>query len=99
MDEKKWGGKRQGAGRKKTGRTFRQLTITLPIQEAELLSKYAEESGLSESQFIRCRLGFADIFELRELNREKQLKKIEAEKQKKEKEKYYAGIRLKSKED
>lgn len=52
MEKKQWGGKREGAGRKKTGKTYVQFTITLKKEEAEILKARAADTKLSISQFV-----------------------------------------------
>lgn len=56
MNDRNWGGRRDGAGRKATGRNKVNITLTLTKNEAELLKRQAEESGLSVSRFIAERL-------------------------------------------
>ncbi len=47
------GGARPGAGRKPTGAKTKCYTVTLPIEEAELLEKHAEQMGLSINKYLR----------------------------------------------
>lgn len=56
MNEKgTWGGRREGSGRKPTGRQVVNITLTLPKKEAEVLRLLAEESGETISQMIQRR--------------------------------------------
>ncbi len=63
MNESNWGGRRKGSGRKATGKKTATLSITLPIEEVELLKKYAKDSKLSVSKFISKVLGLAKSVE------------------------------------
>ena len=47
------GGARPGAGRKPTGAKTKCYTVTLPLEEAELLEKHAAEVGLSVNKYLR----------------------------------------------
>ncbi len=56
MNEKgTWGGRREGSGRKPTGRQVVNITLTLPKKEAEVLRLLAEELGETISQMIQRR--------------------------------------------
>ena len=52
MEKKQWGGKREGAVRKKTGKNIVQFTLTLKKDEAEILKARASEENLTISGFI-----------------------------------------------
>lgn len=52
MNNPTWGGKREGAGRKPTGRNTTTITITLKKSQAEALRKIAESKGKSVSKMI-----------------------------------------------
>lgn len=47
------GGARPGAGRKPTGVKTKCYTVTLPIEEAELLEKHAEQLNMSVNKYLR----------------------------------------------
>lgn len=47
------GGSRPGAGRKPTGVKTKCYTVTLPIEEAELLEKHAEQLNMSVNKYLR----------------------------------------------
>ena len=47
------GGARPGAGRKPTGVKTKCYTVTLPIEEAELLEKHAAQNSLTVNKYIR----------------------------------------------
>lgn len=52
MNERNWGGRREGAGRKATGRNTINITLTLKKNEAEQLKKIASQKNISISQLI-----------------------------------------------
>lgn len=52
MNERNWGGKRTGSGRKKTGRNTVSVTISLSNDEAQILKQRASQSGLTVSRFV-----------------------------------------------
>ena len=52
MSERKWGGRRLGAGRKATGRTKEQVMLTLNVYAAQELRTRAKHCGLSVSDFV-----------------------------------------------
>lgn len=47
------GGARPGAGRKPTGVKTKCYTVTLPIEEAELLEKHAAQNNTTVNKYIR----------------------------------------------
>ncbi len=47
-----WGGARKGAGRKKTGINYANITLSMTKQQAELLRNYAKSMNLTVSQFV-----------------------------------------------
>lgn len=51
-EQKGRGGARPGAGRKATGKNTKCITLTLSIEQAEVLQKDAKAQGLSVSQYI-----------------------------------------------
>lgn len=52
MNERNWGGKRQGAGRKKGSVTYTTFSVVLPEEEVALLKKIARRQGKTVSRFI-----------------------------------------------
>lgn len=52
MNERNWGGKRQGAGRKKGNVKYKTFSVVLPEEEAALLKKIAERQNKTVSRFI-----------------------------------------------
>ena len=52
MNDRNWGGRREGAGRKATGRKTKNITLTLKNEEADLLKKMAQSRNLTISDFI-----------------------------------------------
>lgn len=53
VNDRNWGGHREGSGRKKTGKNIVNITLTLKKEEAVQLKKIAANENLSVSQFIR----------------------------------------------
>lgn len=47
------GGARPGAGRKPTGAKTKCYTVTLPLEEAELLEKHAAQLDISVNKYLR----------------------------------------------
>lgn len=52
VNERNWGGKRQGAGRKKGSVKYTTFSVVLPEEEAALLKKIAERQNKTVSRFI-----------------------------------------------
>ena len=52
MNERNWGGKRQGAGRKKGNVKYKTFSVALPEEEAELLKEIAARQKKTVSRFI-----------------------------------------------
>lgn len=50
------GGKREGSGRKPTGKTKKNITLYLSDKEKELLDEKAKAEGLSLSRYIVAKL-------------------------------------------
>lgn len=71
MNERNWGGKREGSGRKKTGRNIVNITLTLKKGEAEELKKIAKQENLSVSQLIAKFFHLSSLAEATEKNQYK----------------------------
>ena len=52
MNQRNWGGKREGSGRKATGLNIVNITLTLTKEEAQILRERAEHEKLTVSRFI-----------------------------------------------
>lgn len=52
MNIRNWGGKREGSGRKATGRNTVNITLTLTKNEAEVLKERAKREKISVSKFV-----------------------------------------------
>ena len=52
MNDRNWGGKREGAGRKKGDTVYKTFSVVLPVEEFELLKECAAREKLSVSRFI-----------------------------------------------
>ena len=57
MNERNWGGKRKGAGRKKGNTVYKTISISLPECELEILQEAAERQNMTVSRFISKYLG------------------------------------------
>ncbi len=56
-DSSNWGGRRPGAGAKKrSGKTTKTVSVSLPIGLAEWLSEEAGRRGLSQSRIVALAL-------------------------------------------
>lgn len=65
MNERNWGGKRRGAGRKKGGVIYKTISVVLPEEEAELLKQLAERHRMTVSRFVSKYLGLRDTLQVR----------------------------------
>lgn len=52
MNERNWGGKREGAGRKKGDIIYKTISVTLPVEELEVLQNAAKSQNMTVSRFI-----------------------------------------------
>ncbi len=57
MNERNWGGKRKGAGRKKGDTIYKTISISLPEEKMEILEEAAEKQQMTVSRFISKYLG------------------------------------------
>jgi hypothetical protein len=57
MNDRNWGGKREGAGRKKGDIVYKTFSVVLPAAEAELLKEFARREKLTVSRFISKAIG------------------------------------------
>ena len=57
MNERNWGGKREGAGRKKGEVVYKTISISLPEDEMKILQQAAENQQMTVSRFISKYLG------------------------------------------
>ena len=57
MNDRNWGGKREGAGRKKGDIVYKTFSVVLPAAEAELLKDFARREKLTVSRFISKAIG------------------------------------------
>ena len=65
MNDRNWGGKREGAGRKKGNVVYKTFSVVLPVAEADLLKEYARKEKLSVSRFISKALGLSSMVRIR----------------------------------
>ena len=52
MNERNWGGKREGAGRKKGEVVYKTISISLPENELKVLQEAAKNQKMTVSRFI-----------------------------------------------
>ena len=64
MSSNNWGGKRDGAGRKKTGRKTVSITLTLSPEQAEELKSRARHNLQTPSKYVVDTLKLDDHEEL-----------------------------------
>ena len=69
MNERNWGGKRKGAGRKKGNIVYKTISVSLPQDEMEILKGAAERQQMTVSRFISKYLGLDTIAQI---NRERE---------------------------
>lgn len=70
MNERNWGGKREGAGRKKGDIVYKTISITLPAEELEVLQNAAKSQKMTVSRFISKYLGLDTFAKFDKKNRE-----------------------------
>ncbi len=70
MNERNWGGKREGSGRKKGDKDYQTFSVVLPKEELELLRREAKKQNMSVSRFISKYLQLADIVEIEKSRKE-----------------------------
>lgn len=57
MNERNWGGKREGAGRKKGNTVYKTISVSLPEDELAVLQDAAIQQDMTVSRFISKYLG------------------------------------------
>ena len=57
MNERNWGGKRNGAGRKKGNTVYKTISVSLPEDELAILQDAAQKQKMTVSRFISKYLG------------------------------------------
>ena len=61
MNERNWGGKREGAGRKKGEVVYKTISISLPEDEMKVLQEAAKNQKMTVSRFISKYLGLENF--------------------------------------
>ena len=61
MNERNWGGKREGAGRKKGEVVYKTISISLPEDEMQVLQEAAKNQKMTVSRFISKYLGLENF--------------------------------------
>lgn len=78
MNDRNWGGKRKGAGRKKGDTVYKTFSVVLPVEEFELLKECAAREKLSVSRFISYAIGLSTMVQIHK-EREAERKRLETE--------------------
>lgn len=62
MNANNWGGRREGSGRKPTGKSIVNMTLTFQnASQAEIMRNLAKEAGLTVSQLVIKRFGLENV--------------------------------------
>lgn len=64
MNERNWGGKRNGAGRKKGNTVYKTISVSLPEDELAILQDAAQKQKMTVSRFISKYLGLDTMAEM-----------------------------------
>lgn len=70
MNERNWGGKREGSGRKKGDIVYKTISICLPEDEMKVLQEAAERQKMTVSRFISKYLGLDTFAKIDKKNNE-----------------------------
>jgi hypothetical protein len=70
MNERNWGGKRNGSGRKKGDIVYKTISICLPEDEMKVLQEAAERQKMTVSRFISKYLGLDTFAKIDKKNNE-----------------------------
>lgn len=68
MNERNWGGKREGAGRKKGEVVYKTISISLPEDEMKVLQEAAKNQKMTVSRFISKYLGLDNFAKINKKN-------------------------------
>lgn len=69
MNERNWGGKREGAGRKKGDIVYKTISICLPEEEVKILQESAKNQKMTVSRFISKYLGLENFVKFDKKNK------------------------------
>ena len=69
MNERNWGGKREGAGRKKGEVVYKTISISLPEDEMKVLQEAAKNQKMTVSRFISKYLGLENFVKFDKKNK------------------------------
>ena len=72
MNDRNWGGKRKGAGRKAGNIVYKTISVTLPEDELEILQRAAESHQMTVSRFISRYLSLDKTAEFNRARKEEQ---------------------------
>lgn len=70
MNERNWGGKREGSGRKKGDIVYKTISVCLPEDEMKVLQEAAERQKMTVSRFISKYLGLDTFAKIDKKNNE-----------------------------
>lgn len=70
MNERNWGGKREGSGRKKGDIVYKTISICLPEEEVKILQESAKNQKMTVSRFISKYLGLDTYAKINKKNSE-----------------------------
>lgn len=68
MNERNWGGKRNGAGRKKGNIVYKTISVSLPEDELAILQDAAKNQNMTVSRFISK---YLSLDTMAQINKEK----------------------------
>lgn len=68
MNERNWGGKRNGAGRKKGNILYKTISVSLPEDELVILQDAAKNQNMTVSRFISK---YLSLDTMAQINKEK----------------------------
>jgi peroxiredoxin len=75
MKQLNWGGKREGAGRKKGDVIYKTISIVLPEEEIEILKEHAVKQNMTVSRFVSKYLGLDTYLQIQKENKTNTKKK------------------------
>lgn len=76
MNDRNWGGKRNGSGRKKGEIEYQTFSVVLPKEEVDLLKRLAKRENLTVSRFISKNLELKERVDFEKLYNIKLYKEV-----------------------
>lgn len=65
MNDRNWGGKREGAGKRKTNVIYKTFSVSLPEAEYAILEEAAKNQSMTISRFISKYLSLDTMAEIK----------------------------------